>query len=108
MKRRSVPSHIRVFIPVAAAAVLALGLTALAAGARQDAAALRAADPPEGGLWLESLDLGFMSQDYGRPRARRTVDNQPLRLKGVIYPHGIGTHARSEWDVDLKGAARRF
>lgn len=89
------------------AAVLFL-LLAVNSASGQDAAALRAENAPPGAIWLETLDLGKMTQEYGNPRARRTVDNNPLRLRGVTYPHGIGTHAHSEWEIDLKGAARRF
>jgi alpha-galactosidase len=64
--------------------------------------------PPANAIWLESLDLTKMSQDYGTPAARHTVDGNPLRLKGVEYPHGVGTHARSEFRILLNGAATRF
>jgi len=36
------------------------------------------------------------------------VDGNPLTLGGVVYPHGLGTHANSRLLVDLKGAATRF
>jgi alpha-galactosidase len=84
----------------------ALGAERFAQG--QDAASLQAAEAPANAVWLESLDLGMMTQDYGRPRAQRSVDRNPLKLKGVTYPHGVGTHAHSEMVVDLKGAATRF
>src|SRR5690349_3309794 len=74
----------------------------------QDAGTLRLEAPPPHSIWLESLDLGQMTQDYGTPRAGRSVDNQPLTLNGVVYPHGIGTHANSHFTVDLKRAATRF
>jgi alpha-galactosidase len=94
---------------IAALAIAALTLlAALGSSALQDAGALRGEAPPPNAIWLESLDLGLMSQDYGSPRARRSVDNNPLRLKAVTFPHGIGTHARSEWEIDLKGGATRF
>jgi len=74
----------------------------------QDAAALRASDPPPNGMWLESLDLEKIEQDWGSARAARSVDGNPIKLKGVAYPHGIGTHARSEFAIELKGEAVRF
>jgi alpha-galactosidase len=74
----------------------------------QDAGTLRLGTPPPHSIWLESLDVGQMTQDYGTPRAGRSVDNAPLTLKGVVYPHGIGTHANSHFTVDLKRAATRF
>jgi alpha-galactosidase len=64
--------------------------------------------PPRGSVWMETLDLDLMSQEWGSPRVARSVDNHPLTLSGAVYPHGIGTHANSEWIIDLRGAAQRF
>jgi alpha-galactosidase len=64
--------------------------------------------PPAGAIWLETLDLGRMDQGWGKPQAGRSVDERPLTLHGAVYPHGIGTHASSEWTIDLKGRAQRF
>ncbi|MBN1419539.1 MAG: NPCBM/NEW2 domain-containing protein, partial [Planctomycetes bacterium] len=97
-----------VFVGVASVWILACAAASGRARAADDAAILRAADPPENGIWLETLDLGKIEQDWGSPRARRSVDGNPIRLKGVEYRHGIGTHARSEFGIDLKGAAVRF
>lgn len=67
-----------------------------------------AEQPPANTLWLETLDMILMSQDWGTPRAGRSVDDHPLTLHGATYPHGVGTHANSEWTIDLKGRAVRF
>ena len=64
--------------------------------------------PPAESIWLETLDLSLMDQGWGTPQAAHSVDNHPLTLHGAVYPHGIGTHADSEWTIDLKGRARRF
>lgn len=74
----------------------------------QDAAALQANDAPTNAVWLESLELNQMTQDYGSPQAGKSVDGNPIKLKGVTYPHGVGTHARSEFVVDLKKSAVKF
>src|SRR5579871_5592574 len=71
-------------------------------------AELRGAQPPANAMWVERLDLRQMSQDWGTPQRGRSVDRNPLTLKGVVYPHGIGTHAKSELSINLKGAATRF
>ena len=71
-------------------------LTAALPGRAQDATSLRAADPAAHAIWLETLDLSQMAQDYGQPHAGKSVDGNPLTLNGVVYPHGIGTHANSE------------
>lgn len=67
-----------------------------------------AAQPPQHAIWLESLDVSKISQEYGTPAACKSVDGHPLKIGGVLYPHGIGTHANSEWYINLNGAATRF
>ena len=74
----------------------------------QEAEALRAMDARAGALWADTLNLADIQQDYGSPHAGRSVDGNPLTLHGVVYPHGIGTHARSEMLINLKGAVTRF
>ncbi len=59
-------------------------------------------------LWLDTLDLSKMTAGSGTPQARKSSDGNPLRLGGVTYQHGIGTHAVSGLQVDLHGAATRF
>jgi alpha-galactosidase len=93
---------------LALAATLLLGSTVMPRASAQDAAALRQDTPPPNAIWLDSLDVSQMTQDYGAPHAIRSVDNHPLTLGGAVYPHGIGTHASSQFSVDLKGVAIRF
>jgi alpha-galactosidase len=83
-------------------------VNAFGQGAAPDAAALRAAEPPPGAIWLEGLDLSKITQGFGHPQAGRSVDGNPLTLRDVVYPHGIGTHARGRMEINLKGAAMRF
>ncbi len=91
-----------------AAALLAL-MTAVQPTVRAQFTSLGGnTDLPPDALWVETLDLGTMTQGFGSSRAGRSVDNNPLTLGGQVYPHGIGTHAQSELIVDLKGAATRF
>lgn len=78
---------------------LALALSALPVAAQGKS---------ETSLRLESLDLKHMDADWGRPRAGRSVDNNPLSIGGQTFEHGVGTHAFSEMDVALNGAATRF
>ncbi len=63
---------------------------------------------PADAIWLESLNLQEMSQDWGQPHVGRSVENNPISLGGIVFPHGVGSHARSEFVVNLKGVARRF
>ena len=71
-------------------------------------AGLTAQNALAGSLWLDKLDLANVTQDYGSPGAGRSVDGNPLTLNGVVYPHGLGTHANSRLLINLKGAATRF
>lgn len=57
---------------------------------------------------LSSLDLRKMSQGFGQPRANLSVDGHPLHMAGKKFDHGVGTHAYSTLDIDLKKAASRF
>ena len=79
---------------------LMLGLTL--AGHAQDAAAvplknLAGQNAPANGLWVETLDLSKMTEGTARRARARSIDGHPLTLGGVVYPHGIGTHAVSEF-----------
>src|SRR5579862_7140518 len=73
-----------------------------------EAGIIQSEQAPANGVWLESLNLNNMNQDYGNPHKRRSIDNNPLTLGGTVYPHGIGSHAKSELSVDLKSGAKRF
>jgi hypothetical protein len=57
-------------------------------------------------LPLAKLKLRGMSAGWGRPAADRSVDSNPLRIGGVAYSSGVGTHATSELAVRLNGATR--
>ncbi len=59
-------------------------------------------------VYLEQLDLSNMTQEWGEPHRSRSVEGNPLRLHGRTFEHGVGTHARSEMLIDLKGGAQRF
>jgi alpha-galactosidase len=59
-------------------------------------------------LWLETLDLTAVKQDYGKPGKARTVDGATLTLNHKGYQHGLGTHAESELVIDLHRSASSF
>jgi alpha-galactosidase len=69
---------------------------------------LTATNAPANGTWADSLNLTNVVQGYGQPGAGHSVDSNPLTLAGVVYPHGIGTHAEATLLFDLKGVATRF
>ena len=59
-------------------------------------------------VWLSSLDLGKMQQDWGKPQADKSVDGHTLTIAGKTFEHGVGTHAASLLCVKLGGGATRF
>ncbi len=73
-----------------------------------DAGRLSGKKPPKGGIWLDTLDLGSISQGYKKPCAGRTVMGNAISLGGKEYVHGIGTHSASEAILEVNGAATRF
>jgi len=96
---------------MAAAAALACFAAGVHAGAPRTGSgteALRDGSAPRDAIWLEDIGLESWSQRRGRPRAGRTLRDQPIVLGGVSYPHGVGTRSISEFVVDLQGAATRF
>ena len=88
--------------------LLALTLLSPRLAQAQDASALRGQDAPANSVWLDTLDLSNVTQDFGKPQAGKSVDLNPMTLGGVTYPHGLGTHAVSRLLVNLKGGATRF
>ena len=92
--------------------ILALLLSALSACA-QDAdltAQMTGPDAPADAIWLDSLDMKLVTSGWGDhpAQAGKSIDLNPIKLAGVTYPHGIGTHAISQMSIDLKGVATRF
>ena len=59
-------------------------------------------------LWLDEMDLTSMSAGFDRSRACLSVDGNPLRVAGMTYPHGVGTHAPSQIQIQLDGKVTRF
>ena len=57
---------------------------------------------------LDQMDLSGAEQDWGKPRADRSVDGHPLAIGSKHFEHGFGTHAVGEFQIDLHGQATRF
>jgi hypothetical protein len=47
-------------------------------------------------------------QDYGSLQIDKTVDRNPLRLGGVTFAHGLGTHANSVIRISVNNRYQRF
>ena len=63
---------------------------------------------PEHGLWFEDLDLTHMVASDGRTVARKAINGKDLTIKGIVYPHGVGTRGPTELNLKLNGSATRF
>ncbi len=63
---------------------------------------------PPGAIWVDDIGLTHYSQRRGKPRAGKSLRDQPIVIGGVRYAHGIGTRSISEFVIDLKGSATRF
>lgn len=74
----------------------------------QSLADLRKADPPDNAIWLETLDLNRMSQEWGSAQAAKSLEGNTIIVAGDGFKHGVGTHAFSEMDIDLHGSATAF
>jgi alpha-galactosidase len=59
-------------------------------------------------IWLSTLDLSQIEQDWGQAHADRSVGGHSLQIGGKIFDHGIGTHANSSIDILVDGHAARL
>jgi alpha-galactosidase len=59
-------------------------------------------------LPIERLEIHTITQDWGEPRAGRSVNGNPIKIGGRTFTSGLGTHAASEFHIRLNGAAKSF
>jgi alpha-galactosidase len=57
---------------------------------------------------LTKLDLSKMVQGWGNPQINKSVTGKPLTISGRVFNNGVGTHAISRIDFNLKRKAERF
>lgn len=76
-----------------------MALASLAAGP-----ALRAAQTN----YIASLDISQVSQGWGEPHANQSVEGHALTIGGQAFSKGVGTHANSQFILDLGGHADSF
>lgn len=57
---------------------------------------------------LSSLDLTKATCGYGSNMSNRSSDGNPIKLGGITYTSGVGTHAPSQIIVKLNGSVTRF
>lgn len=59
-------------------------------------------------VYLSSLDLSQLTTGWGKPRADKSVDGNPLSIAGRKFDHGVGTHSVSNFRLDLATNATSF
>jgi alpha-galactosidase len=59
-------------------------------------------------VWLSSLTLSNIVQDWGTPQVDKSITGKPISIAGQKFEHGLGTHANSTVWIDLHRAATRF
>jgi alpha-galactosidase len=69
---------------------------------------LTGASAPANSIWLDSLDISRFQQDYGDSHAGKSSMDRPLTLNGIVYQHGVGTHANGKGQISLGGQAVKF
>ena len=77
-------------------AIVAIALMTTVAPARADE------------VWLSTLDVSRIEQDWGQAHADQSVEGRPLRIGGRTFDHGIGSHANSSVPIELDGKADRL
>src|SRR5689334_24812502 len=57
---------------------------------------------------LSGMDLSNIEQEWGSPRSNRSTEGHPLSTGGQKFDTGLGTHAFSQFIVELQGTAQTF
>lgn len=59
-------------------------------------------------IYASDLDWVSSSVGWGTIHKDKSIDGNPLRISGVPYPKGIGTHANSKIKIAIPEGATRF
>src|ERR1700722_2068184 len=59
-------------------------------------------------VWLSSLDLGQMTTGWSVAKVDREIGGQAITIGKRHFEHGVGTHASSNFRVDVGGNASSF
>jgi alpha-mannosidase len=57
---------------------------------------------------LSGLDLSGISQGWGTPQIDKSAAGVPLKVGGVEFSKGLGSHAPMNWDIELDGQGIAF
>jgi alpha-galactosidase len=63
--------------------------------------------PPET-VKLAETDLSSITQGWGTPQKDKSVGGSPLKIGGVDFKTGIGTHSPMNWELKLDGQGIEF
>ncbi len=58
--------------------------------------------------FVSALDISQVQQGWGEPHADRSVAGNRLSIGGQMFTNGLGTHADSEFVINLGGNAESF
>lgn len=59
-------------------------------------------------VWLDSLDLSSMGQEWGKPQADHSVTGAALSIGGRHFERGVGSHAKSIYRIALARGTEKF
>lgn len=57
---------------------------------------------------LSTMDIANITTGWGTVRANRSVNNNPITMKGTRYESGVGLHATGKVIVKLNGSTPKF
>lgn len=57
---------------------------------------------------LGDLDISHVDQQWGQPQRNLSIDKKPLKLGDRVYETGLGTHANSEFVLEMDGRGESF
>ncbi len=59
-------------------------------------------------IWLNDMPTSKFNSDWGTAKANLSIDGNPLKINGVTYSKGIGTHAIASNAFNLHGTSLNF
>jgi alpha-galactosidase len=57
---------------------------------------------------ISALDISQVEQGWGEPQANKSVEGHTLSIGGQAFTNGLGTHAASEFILEVGGRAESF
>ncbi|MBR6461716.1 NPCBM/NEW2 domain-containing protein, partial [bacterium] len=62
----------------------------------------------ETNIWLDTLPLDHIRQNWKSAAKNRSVDGNPLTINGKVYERGVGSHSPGEGCFKLDGKTLSF